>query len=99
MASLTCPHCPKAVQAAHRLAFLNDNIKADMVDIAEFPYLAQRYDVTGTPKTIINEDHSFVGAYPEAGLYLEILKAINPQEYSQIMAEITKNEAPQAETH
>lgn len=55
MASLTCPHCPKAVQAAHRFAFLNENIRSDMVDLSVFPYIAQKYNVTGTPKTIINE--------------------------------------------
>jgi glutaredoxin-like protein len=90
LASLTCPHCPKAVQVAHRFAFLNDNIRADMVDISMFPELAQRYSVTATPKTIINEGYSFVGAYPEAALYLEILKAVNPEQYERVVEEISK---------
>ena len=90
MASLTCPHCPKAVRAAHNFAYLNENIRSDMVDLSVFPYLAQKYNVTGTPKTIINESYSFVGAYPEAALYLEILKAVNPLEYQKVVEEITK---------
>jgi len=90
MASVTCPHCPKAVQAAHRFAFLNENIRADMVDLSSFPYYAQKYNVTATPKTIINESYSFVGAYPEAGLYLEILKVVNPVQYQRVVEEITK---------
>lgn len=94
MASLTCPHCPKAVQAAHRFAFLNGNIRADMVDLATFPYLAQKYGVTATPKTIINESYSFVGAYPEAALYLEILKAVNPEQYQKVVEEISKQVGP-----
>ena len=90
MASLTCPHCPKAVRAAHNFAYLNENIRSDMVDLSVFPYLAQKYNVTGTPKTIINENYSFIGAYPEAALYLEILKAVNPLEYQKVVEEITK---------
>jgi len=95
MTSLTCPHCPKAVEAAHKFAFLNDNIRADMVDLATFPDLAQKYNVTATPKTIINEEYSFIGAYPEAALYLEILKATNPIEYRKVMEEISKQAGPQ----
>ena len=94
MASLTCPHCPKAVQVAHRFAFLNENIRADMVDISSFPNFAQKYDVTATPKTIINETQSFVGAYPEAGLYLEILKAVNPEQYQRVVEEISQQVGP-----
>ncbi|UCD04688.1 MAG: FAD-dependent oxidoreductase [candidate division WOR-3 bacterium] len=84
MTTLTCPYCPRAVHAAMQLALVNENIKADMVESAEFPQLAQRYQVTSTPKTIINETHSFVGALPADRLYLEVLKAVNPEEYKRI---------------
>ena len=84
MVTLTCPYCPQAVRAAQQLAMVNDHIQADMVDSAEFPDLAQRYDVFQTPKTIINETHSFVGAQPAQAVYLEVLKAIDPEEYEHM---------------
>ncbi len=84
MTTLTCPYCPRAVHTAMQLAMVGDSIRADTVEIAEFPQLAQRYDVTGTPKTIINETHSFVGALPVDRVYLEVLKAVNPEEYKRI---------------
>jgi len=84
MTTLTCPYCPRAVHAAMQLAMVNDTIKADMVESVEFPQLAQRYQVTSTPKTIINEIHSFVGALPADRVYLEVLKAVNPEEYKRI---------------
>jgi thioredoxin reductase (NADPH) len=84
MTTLTCPYCPRAVHAAMQLAMVNDSIRADMVESAEFPQLVQRYDVTGTPKTMINETHSFVGALPVDRVYLEVLKAVNPEEYRRI---------------
>jgi glutaredoxin-like protein len=40
MVTLTCPHCQKMVQVAHQLAFLNNKIQADMVELTEFPNLA-----------------------------------------------------------
>ena len=63
--SPTCPYCPQMVRSAHRFAILNPGITADMVEMTEFPQLVQKYGVMGVPKTIINEDFSVEGAYPE----------------------------------
>ncbi len=84
LTTLTCPYCPQAVHAAQQLAMMNDYIQADMVESAEFPNLAQTYSVFETPKTVINGTHSFVGAMPAQAVYLEILKAIDPEEYQRI---------------
>ena len=84
MVTLTCPYCPRMVHTAHQFAFINDNIRADMVEASEFPQLVQKYRVTAVPKTIVNEAYSFEGALPEAAVYLEILKAVNPEEYRRV---------------
>lgn len=63
--SPTCPYCPQMVRSAHKFAMLNPSITADMVEMTEFPQLVQKYDVMGVPKTIINEEFSVEGAYPE----------------------------------
>lgn len=83
MTTLTCPYCPKAVHAAQQLAMVNDTIQADMVDSAEFPELAKQYSVYETPKTVINGVHSFIGAQPAQAVYLEVLKAVDPDEYDR----------------
>jgi glutaredoxin-like protein len=70
----TCPYCPQAVMLAHMLAFASGKIKADMVEVAEFPHLGQRYQVMGVPRTVINENTYIEGAVPEQML-LEKLKA------------------------
>ncbi len=94
MTTLTCPHCPNMVRIAHQFAFLNDKISADMVEMTEFPHLAQRYNVTSTPKTIINESQSFVGALSSEAVYLEIMKAVNPQKFREIEEELAGTQAP-----
>jgi len=51
----TCPHCPGAVKVAHDLALLNPKITSDMVEAMEFRELAQKHEVSGVPKTVINQ--------------------------------------------
>ncbi|WXG45020.1 MAG: thioredoxin family protein [Promethearchaeati archaeon SRVP18_Atabeyarchaeia-1] len=71
----TCPYCPQAVRLAHQSAIENDSIRADMVDVVEFPFLSQRYAVMSVPKTVINEAISFVGALPEERFLEYVLAA------------------------
>jgi len=63
--TLTCPHCPAAGAIAHKLAIESDLIKADVIDSGEFPDLAQKYNVIGVPKVVINEKVDFMGAFNE----------------------------------
>ncbi len=63
--TLTCPHCPVAATVAHKLAVESDMIRAEVIDASEYPDLAMKYNVIGTPKIIINEKIEFVGAFNE----------------------------------
>lgn len=38
---------------------------ADIVEVSEFPDLAERYAVYAVPKIVINDATEFVGAQPE----------------------------------
>jgi glutaredoxin len=49
----TCPHCPRAVNAAHEMAFASPNITSYAVEVTEYPDLARRYRVSGVPKTVV----------------------------------------------
>ncbi|VVB85855.1 Thioredoxin [uncultured archaeon] len=62
--SPTCPFCPRAARIAHQFAIENEFIKADVIEMVEFPYLAQKYSVMSVPQIVINEDTSFTGAHP-----------------------------------
>jgi len=61
----TCPHCPRAVTLAHRLAAENPLIHATCVEATEFMDLSRRFNVTGVPKTIVNDSIEILGALPE----------------------------------
>jgi glutaredoxin-like protein len=73
--TLTCPHCPVAAALALKFAFENDLIKAEVIDVSEFPQLAQKYGVLGIPKVVINEKEEFVGAVPENVFLAHVLLA------------------------
>jgi glutaredoxin-like protein len=75
----TCPHCPKAVTLAHRLAEETPLISATCVEATEFMDLSRRYRVNGVPKTVVvNHDVELLGALPEDEFVEGILSAAGP---------------------
>lgn len=88
MVTLTCPYCPRMVRLAHQLAFVNDLVRSDMVDAAEFPELAQRYQVQGVPRIVVNERPAFEGAVAPAAAVLEILRLADPETYEAMDASL-----------
>lgn len=72
----TCPYCPQAVIMAHQMAFYSKYVKAEMVELSEFPHLAVKYGVQGVPRTTINEKWYQEGAAPEQMLVDKIKEAL-----------------------
>jgi glutaredoxin-like protein len=71
----TCPVCPVVGAMAFQFAVANANISVDIVEIAEFPHLANKYDVIGTPKVVLNETVQFEGLVPPKEFLTFITKA------------------------
>jgi glutaredoxin-like protein len=71
----TCPYCPAMVFYAHQLAFENDLVTGEMIEAAEFPHLAEKYNVTGVPKLVVNDSHEMVGMRSEKQL-IDFLKHV-----------------------
>ena len=64
---------------AHKLAIENEHITADVVEVSEFVDMAQRYQVRGVPKTVVNDRIEIEGAVPEPRFIQEVMKAIEPK--------------------
>jgi alkyl hydroperoxide reductase subunit F len=88
MVTLSCPYCPNMVRLIHQLAFVNENVRADMVDAAEFPQLVNRYEVHGVPLTAVNGKRAFEGALEPDQAVLEILKIVDPDAFETIDAKL-----------
>ena len=60
--SLSSRLCPDVVVSAQRIAIENPNIEAEMLDIANFPELYEKYNMTAVPCLIINDEKISYGA-------------------------------------
>ena len=54
----------------------NEHIRAEVVEVQEFPDVAQYYQVRGVPKTVINDHTEFVGAVPDEMFVDAILESL-----------------------
>jgi len=59
--TLSCHFCPEVVIAAQRIAMLNPNIEAEMVDAALFPEIRSRYNIMSVPALIVNGKAALFG--------------------------------------
>jgi predicted DsbA family dithiol-disulfide isomerase len=62
------------------MAVENEHVTADVVEVSEFVELAQRYNVQGVPKTVVNDTVEFVGALPEPRFVQQVLQAAEKKE-------------------
>jgi len=79
--TLTCPYCPSVASLAYKFAVESDFVRADVVDVSEFPHIGHKYAVMGVPKTVINEKVEFVGAVPEEIFLEHVLLAARRPDY------------------
>ena len=61
---------------AYAMAKESSRVIADVIEVQEYPQLAQMYQVQGVPKTVINDSVEFTGAVPEEMFIQQVLKAI-----------------------
>ena len=60
--SLACHLCPDVVVGAQRIASLNNNVEAEMIDIANFKEIKDKYKVMSVPAIIVNDEKLYFGA-------------------------------------
>ena len=74
------------------MAMESSRVRADVIEVQEYPHVAQAYGVSGVPKTVINDEVQFTGAVTEAQFLQSILQAIGelePEEDEQETEQIT----------
>jgi len=69
----TCPHCPGAVRIANRIALLSNNVKTTIIDVQQFPKLAEPYSVQSVPLTVLDGQLSITGIVQAETLVSHIL--------------------------
>jgi predicted DsbA family dithiol-disulfide isomerase len=66
------------------MALASPHITADMVEASEFPHLANKYQVYGVPRSVINEVIHLEGAYPEEMLLSELMLVMDEKEMEKL---------------
>ncbi|MCL2222162.1 MAG: thioredoxin family protein [Oscillospiraceae bacterium] len=59
--NLSCTMCPELVQVCQRIAAVNENISAAMLDLQHFPKMRKQYRVMSVPVIIINDEKTVFG--------------------------------------
>lgn len=62
------------------MALESRRVRTDVVEVQEFPQLAQAYRVMSVPKTVINDKVQFIGAVPEEELLKRVLQAVGVEQ-------------------
>ncbi len=55
------------------MAVESEHVTATIYEATEFPDLIARYDISGVPKTVVNERIDILGALPEAQFVPQIV--------------------------
>ena len=60
------------------MAFASPHVTALAVEATEFPDLARRYQVSGVPKTVVNDAVEILGALPQDAYVEQALSVLSP---------------------
>lgn len=71
----TCGYCPQMMRAAYQLSLANPKVRAEVIEVNEFPDLGDRYQVRAVPLTVIGDKVAIPGAMPPDALIEQVVKA------------------------
>jgi glutaredoxin-like protein len=72
----TCPYCPGMARAAFQMTLINPHVKAEVIQIDDFPDIGKRYEVQAVPFTLIAERIAIQGAAHERAMVEQVVKAV-----------------------
>ena len=85
----SCGYCPTVARLAHALALENDLITSDVIEVEEFPALAQAFQVKGVPKTVMGTVSQLAGVPPQ----VQFVGAVSESEFVDKVLEVGVKEA------
>ena len=70
----SCKYCPEIAELALSLAMQFKTIKTEIIEVQEYPDLANNYDISSVPLTIINDKIQLSGPISSYTLVESIVK-------------------------
>ncbi|MCP4676390.1 MAG: hypothetical protein GY854_12935 [Deltaproteobacteria bacterium] len=68
-----CSHCPNAAREAGRIAVVSKAVNVSIIDVQQYPALAERFKVQSVPHTLLDEGMSWTGVVPAEKLAEQVL--------------------------
>ena len=67
----SAPNIEQTIEATHLYAYVSGRMKAEVIDLVQFPEIAEKYHVIDIPKTISREELRYSGSFTfEEGLQI-----------------------------
>jgi glutaredoxin-like protein len=79
----TCGYCPQMMRLAYQLSLANPKVRAEVIEVNEFPDLGERYGVKAVPLTVIADKIAIPGAVQESLLVEQVLKSSDAETIAQ----------------
>jgi glutaredoxin-like protein len=79
----TCGYCPQMMRLAYQLSLANSKLRAEVIEVNEFPELGERYSVKAVPLTVIADKVAIPGAVQERVLVEQVLEAADAETSTQ----------------
>jgi len=70
-----CTYSPYVARVLQQMAINSPHVKTDIMDIGEFPRLAERFNIRSVPTVIVDGRLVLVGAAPDTNLAEQIVRA------------------------
>jgi glutaredoxin-like protein len=75
----TCQYCPAMMRIAFQMAMVSPHVRAETIEVTEFPELAERYQVRAVPLTVIADQVAIPGMVDEKDVVKELMKLAQTQ--------------------
>jgi len=97
----TCGYCPQMMRLAYQLSLASPKVRAQVIEVNEFPELGDRYGVRAVPLTVIADKIAIPGAVQESALVEQVLKAADAETSEQAeggpTSAVARKEPPQVQ--
>jgi glutaredoxin-like protein len=75
----TCAYCPQMMRAIYQVSLANPKVRAEVIEVNEFPDLGERYQVRAVPLTVIGDKVAIRGAIHPDALVEQVVKAASAE--------------------
>lgn len=87
----TCPHCPQAARHAGQIAVASEHVSTFVVDVQQYPDLAERFRAQSVPLTVLDQGLCFTGVVPVSDLVRSLVARGTDQHEAAVLGSLVEH--------